>query len=668
MLNRPLALAALILALPLAASASTDGDLAGLRDGSSLSGVMDGLDRTRNPIDGWALAPKGEWIVVESSRVHRSSGFDYAFARTLQSRIGKGYHLTGLDCRSDGTCIATWSAGQVDSSTGVVPADLRDTLATWYKTGIDVHDLALSKSGWVLLGDDGEIATGGSIPISLRKALADTPEADRRISDLAIGLDDAFALVATGNPMTSRAPTGMQDALWTDATEGRQAENLVLGEPGTYLIHDRDDVIAFVRSSDIWSRIEHGLGGSGKKSLWKRLDELDIPGASIALIDGHEVIGMRGYGRRLSKAETPIYTSTPFPIASLSKYAGALLTLVLQDTTSYGVSVSADALRSAIAAAPRGNIATWKADYDHWDSDRPDEADDLPSGGLPFRHLLSNTANTAPRSASKVRQSHVRYGRCDGTPADFLLGLDCSGSTIDVSDPDRYVHYDDFYDLNDDGVEDPWETGFRVGSKDRYSGGGFLLAEAALQDLTGEDIADLFEDELFGPLGLEHSHAAYPPPVSLFNQMAAQHDIDGTPQTDQMAVPWRFAGGLVMTPADYAELVIVGTRNGVSSDGTRLLRSSTVTGWNKAASSDLNYSYGRNLSASDINGGGRFSHSGQGHGSRTYMCGSSSTGRGLVVMFNRRKDKSKGSTDAIDSLRNEIKAAFNGAFPGLPCR
>jgi CubicO group peptidase (beta-lactamase class C family) len=93
---------------------------------------------------------------------------------------------------------------------------------------------------------------------------------------------------------------------------------------------------------------------------------------------------------------------------------------------------------------------------------------------------------------------------------------------------------------------------------DRYSGGGFLLSQIALEDTTGRPFADLADEFVFTPLGMTRSSFRQPPSAEMLADIASGHPGDGSTvhAGGWMTSPEAGAGGLFSTAQDYARFLI----------------------------------------------------------------------------------------------------------------
>ncbi len=90
-----------------------------------------------------------------------------------------------------------------------------------------------------------------------------------------------------------------------------------------------------------------------------------------------------------------------------------------------------------------------------------------------------------------------------------------------------------------------------------YSGGGYEIIEAVIQDVTGEPFAAAMKTLVLEPAGMVDSLFAQPLPDSLVTRAATGHTQDGREVPGGWrVVPELAAGGLWSTPEDLAKLLV----------------------------------------------------------------------------------------------------------------
>ena len=197
-------------------------------------------------------------------------------------------------------------------------------------------------------------------------------------------------------------------------------------------------------------------------SLAARMAELRVPAVSIAVIHKGRIEWARGFGVT-RWGGPPVTDRTLFQAASISKPVFALAVMRLADTG-----------RVNLQANVNGYLTTWKVPDSPFTRQAP----------VTLRALLSHTAGITGQgfrgyepNAPLPSLSQI----LDGAPP-----ANNSPVRIDTQPGDRY----------------------------RYTGGGYVVAQAVLQDVTGEPAERFLQEFLLKPLGMKLSTFEQPLPAS----------------------------------------------------------------------------------------------------------------------------------------------------------
>jgi CubicO group peptidase (beta-lactamase class C family) len=240
-------------------------------------------------------------------------------------------------------------------------------------------------------------------------------------------------------------------------------------------------------------------------SLAARMAELHVPAVSIAVIHKGRIEWARGFG--VSRLGGPSITDrTLFQAASISKPVFALAILRL-----------ADAGRVNLQADINDYLTSWKIPDSRFTHLAP----------VTLRALLSHSAGTTVggfRGYESTTALPTLDQILDGaTPANN------SQVRINATPGDRY----------------------------RYSGGGYVVAQAALQDVTGVAAARYLRQFVLLPLGMKLSTFEQPLPASRVAEIAWPYRADGSPvQGGPRVYPELAAAGLWTTPSDLARYAL----------------------------------------------------------------------------------------------------------------
>ena len=216
-----------------------------------------------------------------------------------------------------------------------------------------------------------------------------------------------------------------------------------------------------------------------------RPDPNAVPAASVAVaVDQEEVIAAWG-----------VHAGTVFQAASISKPVAALVALRL--VAEYRLDLDADV---------NSFLASWQL------------PGDAGAGPVTVRHLLCHGGGLSVDGFPGYRQDEALPGLTD-----MLDGLPPSNTP-----PVRRVG--------------------PAGREWRYSGGGYQVLQQLLEDVTGQEFADLAAELVLRPAGMTTASYSQPDPAD-----AAAPHVLGRPQAWRV-YPEHAAAGLWCTPADLLHL------------------------------------------------------------------------------------------------------------------
>ncbi len=252
------------------------------------------------------------------------------------------------------------------------------------------------------------------------------------------------------------------------------------------------------------SAIEHDLaitvqGEEERVGLDQALALLNVPSASIALIDEGRIAFARAYG----KGATP---DTLYQAASLSKFVAAIGALRL---------VEAGTLK--LDEDVNEKLTSWRVRSNPLDAEHK----------VTLRGLLSMTGGIGVPGF---------LGYEVGAPVPTLTQI------LDGTPPAN---------------SPPVTVIATPGSAYHYSGGGYEIAEALLQDVTGKPFPQLMQDLVLRPMGMTSSSFDQPPSEAFASRAVSGHFADGKELPGRWHVfPEHAAAGLWSTPTDLAKLLV----------------------------------------------------------------------------------------------------------------
>ena len=314
-------------------------------------------------------------------------------------------------------------------------------------------------------------------------------------------------------------------------------------------------------------------------SLEERMKYYQVPGLSIAVLNNNTLEWAQGYGIRENGAAEPVTTDTLFQAASISKLLTALTVLSLIKDGQ--LQLDAD-------------VNTWLTSW------RVPENEFTLEQAVTLRQLLSHSAGV--------------------TVAEF------PGYTPDQTLPSLPQILDGRPPAN----TSPVEIIQTPGTQWAYSGGGYVIIQQLLEDLSGNAFSKLVDKQIFSPLKLTQSSFTLPLPASLAKTAASGHYGNARPLKGKWRLyPEAAAAGLWSTPSDLAKIIeeIQQASAGKSSE----ILSSTLS------KSLFTPQIGNSAFVGPIKGEGDarwFSSGGSTMGYRSFMVFFPERGQGAIIMTN----------------------------------
>jgi CubicO group peptidase (beta-lactamase class C family) len=314
-------------------------------------------------------------------------------------------------------------------------------------------------------------------------------------------------------------------------------------------------------------------------TLADRMKHYHVPGVSLAFFDHGQVAWARSYGLGNVEAKKPVTPETLFQAASVSKSITALAALRLVQQGK--LNLDEDVNRK---------LTSWKVPENEFTKNEK----------VTLRRLLSHTAGLTVFGFAGYKQREPLP-----TTVQILKGEKPANNEV--------VRVD----------REP-------GKEFRYSGGGYVLVQLLLMDITGKPFPVLMHDLVLEPLGMTHSTFDEPLPKSLWSNAALPYDAGGkSVQSGWNVYPEMAPAGLWTTPSDLAHFAIEIDK---AYAGESKILSSTLAREMLAYQSNEVYGLGVGLGERDHTV--KFWHSGANSGYRCAFEGYPAIGQGLVVMTN----------------------------------
>ncbi|WP_343306595.1 serine hydrolase [Chitinophaga niabensis] len=259
------------------------------------------------------------------------------------------------------------------------------------------------------------------------------------------------------------------------------------------------------------SRVEANVSGNliidGKLySLTERMKHYNVQGLSVAVIDNYQIVWAKGYGFADKKEGRKVTTSTMFEPGSISKSLNAVGILQLaqqgkldlyQDINQY--------------------LGNWKFPYDTVSHGKK----------ITTAQLLSHTAGLGVHGFPGYHRDSAI-----ASVTDILDGRAPSNTEAVRS------------------VAEP-------GTGPRYSGGGTLITQQILTDLTKQPYEQYMYEHVLRPLGMTNSSFNQPPAASQRKNLATGYKTNGNEVPGKYFVyPEKSAAGLWTTPTDLCKYMI----------------------------------------------------------------------------------------------------------------
>jgi CubicO group peptidase (beta-lactamase class C family) len=338
--------------------------------------------------------------------------------------------------------------------------------------------------------------------------------------------------------------------------------------------------------------VEQGLltatsikGQSQKRmGLHKRMAYYKVPGFSIALIDQEEVAWARGYGVKEAGSNELVTGETIFQAASISKPVSAMAMLHLVEGGLLDLDTDVNE-----------TLRSWKVP----------ENEHTQVNKVTLRGLLSHTAGL----------SIFGYR---GYPSDAQvpsLPQILNGESPANSDPVQVIK--------------------APGTAFSYSGGGYVLAQQLVEDVTHRPFADLAQELIFDKLGMTNSTFNHVLPEKFIPQTAIAHRANGDPVPGKWHIyPEQTAASLWSTPSDLACLIIEIFKSCKNESG--LVLSAEMT--RQMLTSQVSW-VGLGFPIIKKDGWTRFEHPGWNEGFHSNFIGFLGKGQGVVWMTNGENGK-----------------------------
>ncbi len=255
------------------------------------------------------------------------------------------------------------------------------------------------------------------------------------------------------------------------------------------------------------TNLSGGLVIDGKPfTLAERMKHYNVAGLSIAVIDNYQIVWAKGYGYADKKENRKVTANTLFEPGSISKSLNAVGILQLAQQGKLDLNQDINQY-----------LVNWKFPYDTVSHGKK----------ITTAQLLSHTAGLGVhgfpgyhRDSAIAAVTDILDGRAPSN----------TGAVRSIQEP---------------------------GKESRYSGGGILITQQMLIDLTKQQYEQYMYEHVLRPLGMTNSSYNQPPAVSQRKNLATGYRSNGNEVPGKFVVyPEKAAAGLWTTPTDICKYIV----------------------------------------------------------------------------------------------------------------
>ena len=234
----------------------------------------------------------------------------------------------------------------------------------------------------------------------------------------------------------------------------------------------------------------------------QRIQQLKIPGLSIAVIDNYKIHETLAYGKRDSVNE--VNNTTLFQAASVSKYVTAVIVHHYIEKGLLDLDTDINQY-----------LKSWKMPINELTKNNP----------ITLGYLLTHQ--------SGLPSTNFDYDKEKGMPTlSHVLGAESPA------------------------INKPAVPEFIPGSSWSYSNIGYALIQLILEDVTNNSFQNIANEILFRPLNMNSSTFNYPLSNDFRDREAKPFNSAGQEKPPELNSPAKAQGGLLTTPEDLAKLTV----------------------------------------------------------------------------------------------------------------
>lgn len=349
------------------------------------------------------------------------------------------------------------------------------------------------------------------------------------------------------------------------------------------------------------TKVENGLFAPVQiegENPWNILDRMayyKTPGLSIAVIQNYRLVWGKGYGFANDSSKTPVTTQTLFQAGSISKSFNAVGVLKLMQDKKLDLYTDINTY-----------LKSWQFPYDSLAKGKK----------ITMANLLSHTGG--------INLSGFG-GYLPGKPLPTI---------VQVLNGEKPANSPRIHSL------------FEPGLRPEYSGGGIIISQLIVMDITGRPYADYMKQTVLKPLGMGNSTFTQPPADVNQTLLATGYNVVGNPIPGKYHIfPEQAAAGLWTNPTDLAKFVIA-IQMAYEGKSTKLLTQQSARLMLTPYQNKMGSGLGTFINTLDSTR--YFNHPGATIGFQSIYYGSLQGGNGVVVMLNSGSQQL--ATEVVNSV------------------
>ncbi len=238
--------------------------------------------------------------------------------------------------------------------------------------------------------------------------------------------------------------------------------------------------------------------------LSERMDEYNIPGLSIAVINNNKLEWARAYGVLRNDSPGTVTEKSIFQAASVSKFITAIIVLHYVEEGIFDLDADVNTY-----------LQSWKIPDNEYTKENK----------VTLRHLLSHTSGL-PSYSGTLRDENA----APPTLAQYIKGEYPAKNAAAIPE-------------------------FKAGDHWSYSNIGYAVIQLILEDTFRQSLNDIADKVIFRPLHMNSSTFNYPLKKKWQKEEAYPHKTDKTVGSPEQEMP-RAMGGFCTTPSDMSKILI----------------------------------------------------------------------------------------------------------------